>query len=107
VLNWFLYSYGIVIACLLVGARMLRHRGTGCSAGMRRRFSTCWRGCGFALNIEIADGFSTGASLTFDFSASLAQRPIRSAWVSRAGAVGAGVQVSECRRPLVRGLVCW
>jgi len=75
VLNWFLYSYGIVTACLVAGARLLgppRNRVFRVNAPPL--LYTLAAVLGFLLlNIEIADGFSTGASLTFDFNASLGQ----------------------------------
>ena len=75
ILNWFLYSYGIVVTCLLGGARLL-------APPRERVFDVntppVLRALGavlafLLLNIEIADWFSTGASLTFDFNASLGQ----------------------------------
>jgi uncharacterized membrane protein len=75
ILNWFLYAYGIGIVCLFGGARLLappRARVFQVNAppvlnalGAALAF--------FLLNIEIADWFSTGATLTFDFNASLGQ----------------------------------
>ena len=75
ILNWFLYAYGIVAACQLAGARLL--------APPRDRLGTLnlppiLAGLGailafLLLNIEIADYFSTGRTLTFQFSGNLAQ----------------------------------
>lgn len=75
ILNWFLYTYGIVAACQLAGARLLappRHRLGAlnlppilASLGTILAF--------LLLNIEIADYFSTGRTLTFRFSGNLAQ----------------------------------
>ncbi|MFA5264866.1 MAG: DUF2339 domain-containing protein [Opitutaceae bacterium] len=72
VLNWYFYSYGLVIACLFVGARLVappRERVLGVntppllnSLGTILAF--------LLLNIEIADFFSEpgAAVLTFEFS---------------------------------------
>lgn len=75
VLNWFLYSYGVVIACLLGGARLLAPpRDRVFHLNAPPILYTLAGVLGFLLlNIEIADGFSTGANLTFDFNASLGQ----------------------------------
>ncbi|MCZ7637477.1 MAG: DUF2339 domain-containing protein [Verrucomicrobia bacterium] len=75
ILNWFLYSYGVVTVCLLAGARLLappRHRVDG--VDVRPLLYTLAGVLAFwLLNIEIADWFSTGTALTFNFSASLGQ----------------------------------
>jgi hypothetical protein len=75
IFNWFLYSYGIVTACLLAGARLLalpRDRVRGVQAPPL--LYTLGGVLGFLLlNIEIADWFSTGTSLTFQFNASFGQ----------------------------------
>jgi hypothetical protein len=74
-LNWYLYAYGLTIACLLIGARLLRpphhlirnvnvlpwlHGMAGILAFL-------------LLNIEIADYFSPGATLTFQFQGNFAR----------------------------------
>jgi hypothetical protein len=75
ILNWYLYTYGITIACLISGARLLRppHNRVfnvnvppwlyGFSAGLAF----------LLLNIEIADYFSTSRSLTFQFYGNFAR----------------------------------
>jgi uncharacterized membrane protein len=74
--NWYLYTYGIVAAAMMFGARLL--------AAPRNKIGTinvpavlCSFGTILAfllLNIEIADVFSDrGAQLTFNFSGSFAQ----------------------------------
>ncbi len=74
ILNWYLYAYGIVTACLFAGGRLL--------ASPRDRLLSIkippiLNGLGTALaflllNIEIADYFSeTGSVLTFQFSGNL------------------------------------
>ena len=76
ILNWYLYAYGISAACLFMGGRLLappRHRLADLHApallyslGAILSF--------LLLNIEIADYFSQpGNTLTFNFSANLAQ----------------------------------
>jgi uncharacterized membrane protein len=68
--NWYLYTYGIVTICLLVGARLLaspRNRIGGVNA--QPIIYSLGAVLAFLLmNIEIADYFSTGTSLTFQFS---------------------------------------
>jgi uncharacterized membrane protein len=75
VFNWYLYAYGIATACLFAGAWLWRP--------IRERvFELPVRpilyGLGtillfFLMNIEIADFFSTGTTLTFQFGKSFAQ----------------------------------
>jgi uncharacterized membrane protein len=75
ILNWFLYTYGIVVVCQLAGARLLappRHRlGTVNLPPILASLGTIL--AFLLLNIEIADYFSTGRTLTFQFSGNLAQ----------------------------------
>jgi uncharacterized membrane protein len=69
ILNWFLYVYGVVSACLMAGAWLLappRHRTLNVNAppilytlGAVLAF--------LLLNIEIADYFSTGSRIEFQF----------------------------------------
>ncbi len=72
VLNWYFYSYGLVIACLFLGARLIappRERVLGYN--VQPLFNTLGTVLTFLLlNIEIADFFSKpGTSvLTFEFS---------------------------------------
>jgi len=75
ILNWYLYTYGIATACLWIGAKLLappRHlirglnmMGTLYALGTILAF--------FLMNIEIADYFSTGSTLTFKFSGNFAR----------------------------------
>jgi uncharacterized membrane protein len=76
IFNWYLYAYGVTVACLLVGARLLappRNRVARVNAppmltamGIVLAF--------WLLNIEIADYFSpAGSTLTFQFSANFAR----------------------------------
>lgn len=75
ILNWFLYSYGIVTACLLAGARLLPSGQNRIqNVSLPALFNALAGILGFLLlNIEIADWFSTGTSLAFDFNASFGQ----------------------------------
>ncbi|MBN2244149.1 MAG: DUF2339 domain-containing protein [Acidobacteria bacterium] len=75
IFNWYLYTYGIAIFCLMAGARLLappRNRILRFNAppvlyalGTVLAF--------ILMNIEIADLFSTGVSLKFQFSGDLAR----------------------------------
>jgi len=73
--NWYLYTYGIVTVCLFLGARLLappRHLAHG--KRVRPALGTLGTVLAFfLLNIEIADYFSEGASLTFQFSGNFAR----------------------------------
>lgn len=75
IFNWFLYSYGLVVLCLLGGARLLtppRDRVLGFNAPPLLRSLAAVLAF-LLLNIEIADWFSTGSNLTFDLNASFGQ----------------------------------
>jgi len=74
--NWYLYAYGIVSACLLLGGWLLappRHQVRG--GDVRPLLFSLGTLLAFALvNIEIADSFSPpGAQLTLNFSGNFAQ----------------------------------
>lgn len=73
ILNWYLYSYGIVTACLLLGARLLappRHLVLG--RNVLPLLYTLGTVLAFILlNIEIADFFAEGDYLRFDFTGRL------------------------------------
>lgn len=75
--NWYLYAYGTVAACLLAAARLLaspprNNLVMGYSAPPI--FCLLAAILGFLLlNIEIADYFSAGVALTFQFSGNLAR----------------------------------
>ena len=75
VLNWFLYAYGIVAICLMAGARLLAPpRNVVFGRNAPPVFYTFGTVLMFLLlNIEIADYFSTGPVLTFDFSGDFAR----------------------------------
>ncbi|HJT17970.1 MAG TPA: DUF2339 domain-containing protein, partial [Thermoanaerobaculia bacterium] len=72
IVNWYLYTYGVCAAAFFTGAAMLNKE-------KQTRFVPPLSACGtvllfFVLNIEIADYYSTGRTLTFNFfSSSLAQ----------------------------------
>jgi len=74
--NWYLYAYGIVTACLLVGGWLLsppRDRVAGIPAPPLL-YSLGTVLAFYLLNIEIADSFTPpGEQLTFRFSASFGQ----------------------------------
>jgi uncharacterized membrane protein len=75
ILNWFLYSYGVVTACLLGAARLLappREKVWRVNAPPVL-YSLAGVLAFLLLNIEIADWFSEGANLTFQFNASFGQ----------------------------------
>ena len=76
ILNWYLYTYGVVTVCLFVGARLLappRH------LVLKSNAPPFLAGLGtvlafLLLNIEIADYFSPlGAALTFQFEGNFAR----------------------------------
>jgi hypothetical protein len=70
IFNWYLYTYLICAAAFFIAAyfyprEFSKARGAANACGAILLF--------FLLNIEIADFFSTGSTLTFNFTASLAQ----------------------------------
>ena len=74
--NWYLYTYGIVAACLMVAARLLKApRNVVCDMNVPPLLYSLGTILLFLLlNIEIADYFSgPGNRLVFNFSASFAQ----------------------------------
>ncbi|MFO1477482.1 MAG: DUF2339 domain-containing protein [Verrucomicrobiota bacterium] len=69
-LNWYLYAYGIAVACLFAGARLLAPpRNIVLRSNMPPFLNTLATLLAFLLmNIEIADYFSPpGSTLTFEF----------------------------------------
>jgi hypothetical protein len=90
ILNWYLYAYGTVSACLFMGARWLApprnliHKIDAVPA-----LNALGTALAFLLvNIEIADYFSTGRTLTFQFSGNLGRDMTYSlAWAAFAFAV--------------------
>jgi uncharacterized membrane protein len=73
--NWYLYAYGITIVCLFVGAWLFRPPRT---ANFERTSPTLLNSLGailtfLLLNIEIADYFSIGPTLTFSFTGNFAR----------------------------------
>jgi uncharacterized membrane protein len=73
--NWYLYAYGITIVCLFVGAWLFRPPR---AAGFERSSPTLLYSLGailtfLLLNIEIADYYSIGPTLTFSFSGNFAR----------------------------------
>jgi uncharacterized membrane protein len=77
ILNWYLYTYGIAIACVFIAGRLLappRHLVLG--SNVRPLLYTLGTVLAFLfVNIEIADYFSTSAAvgLTFQFSGNFAR----------------------------------
>lgn len=76
IVNWYLYTYLVPAAAFFV-ASWLAGR-TGLDWPWLRRFAAALNAGGaillfLLLNIEIADYYSTGESITFDFDAGLAQ----------------------------------
>jgi hypothetical protein len=72
ILNWYLYTYLICAAALYVAARLVAERpelrklaGALATAGTVLTF--------LLVNIEIADYYATGPTITFNFNANLAQ----------------------------------
>lgn len=71
ILNWYLYAYGIVTACLFIGGRLV---GRLSSFNMRPLLYTLGTILAFFLvNIEVADYFSEGKTLSFKFSGNFAR----------------------------------
>ncbi|MDD5687295.1 MAG: DUF2339 domain-containing protein [Elusimicrobia bacterium] len=75
IFNWYLYAYGIVTLCLFVGARFIYKLGDQI---MEYKMTPVLNSLGtilafLLLNIEIADYFSTGSTITFQFSGDLAR----------------------------------
>jgi uncharacterized membrane protein len=73
ILNWYLYTYLVCAAALFIAARF-----TADGDDKAKKLSGVFASCGtvllfLLLNIEIADYFATGATITFNFSATLAQ----------------------------------
>jgi uncharacterized membrane protein len=75
ILNWYLYAYGITIACLFLGGWLFRPPRT---SGFERTSPTLLYSLGailtfLLLTIEIADYFSIGPTLTFSFTGNFAR----------------------------------
>lgn len=70
ILNWYLYTYGIVTLCLFAAARLLRPpHNILRSVNTPPLLASLATALAFLLvNIEIADYFSVGAAVTFEFS---------------------------------------
>jgi uncharacterized membrane protein len=73
--NWYLYAYGITIACLFVGGWLFRPPR---DSAFERTSPTLLYSLGailtfLLLNIEIADYFSIGPTLTFSFTGNFAR----------------------------------
>jgi uncharacterized membrane protein len=73
--NWYFYAYGITIVCLFIGGWLFRPPRT---APFERTSPTLLYSLGailtfLLLNIEIADYFSIGPTLTFSFTGNFAR----------------------------------
>ncbi|MGZ4985362.1 MAG: DUF2339 domain-containing protein, partial [Chthoniobacterales bacterium] len=73
--NWYLYAYGLTSLCLLGGAHLVRtYRETLLARVVPRLLYTLGTILTFLLlNIEIADFFSIGPTLTFSFTGNFAR----------------------------------
>jgi len=73
--NWYLYAYGVTSICLFAGARLVqRETETDRERLSRRILNVLGTILMFLLlNIEIADYFSVGPTLTFSFSGNFAR----------------------------------
>jgi uncharacterized membrane protein len=75
--NWYLYTYLISAAAMLAGSRLLARTGDVLREGIPRLSTLLSAGAVILLflllNIEIADFFATGPTITFNFTATLAQ----------------------------------
>ncbi|MGI9086961.1 MAG: DUF2339 domain-containing protein [Chthoniobacterales bacterium] len=73
--NWYLYAYGLTSVCLFAGARLTQHLRETLEARVIPRFLyTLGAILTFLLlNIEIADFYSIGPTLTFSFSGNFAR----------------------------------
>ncbi len=101
--NWYLYAYGITAACLLTGAWLARERAAGVTGpGGRLRATPVLASLGavlafLLLNLEIADYFSIGPTLTFAFTGNFARDMTYSiAWALFAlGLIVIGMRVKQ------------
>lgn len=75
--NWYLYTYAVTAAAFFVMGRLLAAGQDGLGEALPRASGLAYAGGAILLflllNIEIADFFAEGATLTFNFSAGLAQ----------------------------------
>ncbi len=97
--NWYLYAYGITSLCLLAGARLF---GNPRPTSGERIAPALLGSLGvilffLLLNIEIADYFSVGPTLTFSFSGNFARDMTYSiAWALFAlGLIVAGMRIKQ------------
>ncbi|MFL6568029.1 MAG: DUF2339 domain-containing protein, partial [Chthoniobacterales bacterium] len=73
--NWYLYAYGLTSVCLFAGARIAQAKGENLIARIipRLLYTLGALLIFLLLNIEIADYFSVGPTLTFSFSGNFAR----------------------------------
>ena len=97
--NWYLYAYGITSFCLLAGARLFGCPGRPSSSAPAPPFLGSLGAIlvFLLLNIEIADYFSVGPTLTFSFSGNFARDMTYSiAWALFAlGLILAGMRIKQ------------
>ena len=98
--NWYLYTYAVCAGALLVGGRLLRKSDDRLLPEMPRLSSILPAGAVILLflllNIEIADYFATGPTITFDFFSSALGQDLTYTlgWAAFAVALlGAGIAV--------------
>ncbi len=76
ILNWYLYTYLVAAAAMLVGARILESTGDRLATSVRLSMllpAAATILLFLLLNLEIADFYTEGGALTFNFSGGLAQ----------------------------------
>jgi hypothetical protein len=73
ILNWYLYTYLICAVAMFTGARLVKVPAAAAGRIMAGLTAAGTVLLFLLLNIEIADYYSTGETITFNFSASLAQ----------------------------------
>jgi hypothetical protein len=75
--NWYLYTYAVAAAAMILGGRLLSKTKDAFLSGLLRLSRILPAGAVvllfLLLNIEIADFYSIGRTITFNFSATLAQ----------------------------------
>jgi hypothetical protein len=77
IFNWYLYTYLVCAAALVVAGWLLRHADDSLAAALPRLSTAAFTGAGvllfLLLNIEIADFYAEGPTVAFSFGARLEQ----------------------------------
>ena len=77
IFNWYLYTYLVCAAALVVAGRLLRPADDSLAAAVPRVSTAAFTGAGvllfLLLNIEIADFYAEGPTVAFSFGARLEQ----------------------------------